>query len=78
MTPFASLGTPDPLSAITIQSLADLGYTVDVSLAEPYTLPGLVAADEAGTEVIDLGDDVLKGPIVVVDRSGRVVRVIER
>ena len=78
MTPYASIGTPDALSAITIQSLADLGYTVDVSLAEPYTLPGLVAADEAIAAVLDLGDDVLEGPIVVVDRNGRVVRVIER
>ena len=78
MTPYASIGTPDALSAITIQSLADLGYTVDLSLAEPYTLPGLVAAEEAIAALIDYGDDVLKGPIVVVDRNGRVVRVIER
>ena len=78
MTPYASIGTPDALSAITIQSLADLGYTVDVSLAEPYTLPGLVAAEGAIAALIDFGDDVLKGPIVVVDRNGRVVRVIER
>ena len=28
-----------PLSAITIQALADMGYTVDVSQADPYTLP---------------------------------------
>ena len=28
------------LSAITVQSLADLGYGVDVSQANPYTLPG--------------------------------------
>lgn len=28
------------LSAITAQSLADLGYGVDVSQADPYTLPG--------------------------------------
>lgn len=78
MTPVASIGTPDPLSAITIQSLADLGYTVDVSLAEPYALPGLVAAEETGIEIIELGNDVIEGPIVVVGRDGRVVRVIER
>ncbi len=80
MTPFASIGTPDPVSAITIQSLADLGYTVDVSLAEPYMLPGLVAAPDLVVEIklLDLGDDVLKGPVAVVDRDGRVVRVIER
>lgn len=29
----------DPLSAITIQALADMGYAVDVSQADPYTLP---------------------------------------
>ena len=28
------------LSAITVQSLADLGYGVDVTQADPYTLPG--------------------------------------
>lgn len=28
-----------PLSAITIQAIADMGYTVDVSQADPYTLP---------------------------------------
>ena len=33
------LNLPAPLSAITIQSLADLGYEVDVSQADPYTLP---------------------------------------
>ncbi len=29
----------NPLSAITIQSMADLGYTVDVTKADAYTLP---------------------------------------
>ena len=75
MTPFATIGVVDPLSAITIQSLADLGYTVNVGLADPYTLPG-VAADKADAPVIYLGNDVLKGPIIVVGRDGRVVRVI--
>ena len=31
------------LSAITVQSLADLGYGVDVTQADPYTLPGATA-----------------------------------
>ena len=75
MTPYQNSGVPDPLSAITIQSLADLGYTVDVSLAEPYRLPGI--ADIAGTaDKIEYGDDILRGPIIVVDRTGRIVRVI--
>ena len=75
MTPYQNSGIPDPLSAITIQSLADLGYTVDVSLAEPYRLPGI--ADIAGTaDKIEYGDDIMRGPIIVVDRNGRIVRVI--
>ncbi len=32
------------LSAITVQSLANLGYGVDVSQADPYTLPGANAS----------------------------------
>ncbi len=32
------------LSAITVQSLADLGYGVDVTQADPYTLPGTASA----------------------------------
>ena len=39
MTPILTVGQAQPLSAITIQSMADLGYGVDVSRAESYTLP---------------------------------------
>ena len=38
MTP--GLSNSAPLSAITIQAMADLGYTVDVTQADAYTLPG--------------------------------------
>ena len=75
MTPYQNGGVPDPLSAITIQSLADLGYTVDVGLAEPYLLPGAAAVADP-TRKIEYGDDILRGPIIVVDRDGRVRRVI--
>ena len=77
MTPYQNVGVPDPLSAITIQSLADLGYVVDVDLAEPYRLPGAaaVAADYEGNR-IDYGDDIMRGRIIVVDGDGRVIRVI--
>ena len=33
------------LSAITIQALADLGYVVDVTQADAYTLPGVSIAE---------------------------------
>ncbi|MCZ0936141.1 MAG: hypothetical protein OXJ54_13255 [Gemmatimonadetes bacterium] len=76
MRPLNRLGVRETLSAITIRSLADLGYEVDTSLAEPYTLPGVGAADEKPGRVVDLGDDVLRGPVQVVDSDGRVVRVL--
>jgi len=37
-------GTPNPLSAITIASLADLGYLVNMAAADPYTLYDPLAA----------------------------------
>ena len=46
MEGFASPGaaTRQPLSAITIQSLSDLGYIVNVGQADAYTLPSPAAA----------------------------------
>jgi hypothetical protein len=38
----------NPLSRMTVASLADLGYQVDVDAGEPYTLPNLFALAEAG------------------------------
>ena len=71
------------LTAITLQALADLGHEVDVSKADPYTLPAQAQGDVAGVAVGDeaeagevLFDDVVRGPVVVVDRDGKVVRII--
>ena len=78
LTAFQRIGVREPVSAITIQSLADLGYTVNLDLAEPYELPlaGARAEPEPG-HIIFLGDDILREPIEVVDPEGRTVRVIE-
>ena len=38
MTGFLNTGV-NPLSAVTIESMADLGYTVDVSAADPWPTP---------------------------------------
>ena len=50
LSPSVAPGQIQPLSAITIEALADMGYRVDASRAEPYTLPGLapVFAPPAG------------------------------
>ena len=42
---------PAPLSAITIQAMADIGYVVDVTQADPYTLPAPSTSKLARTPV---------------------------
>ena len=77
MSPLNTLGVPEPLSKITIQSLADLGYTVDVGEAAPYTLPEPGEARRYDpARMLEYGDDILRGPITVHDRIGRIVRLI--
>ena len=63
------------LSTITIQSLADLGYTVDVTRADPFRLPGSTKA--AAIKTVTLRDDILRGPMSIVNENGRVVQVID-
>ena len=69
-------GGRNQLSAITVQSLADLGYQVDVRLADYYVLPTQESAKPVADHGVELRDSVLKGPIRVVDENGRVIRVI--
>ena len=56
------LGSSDSLSAITIQSMADLGYTVDDSVADSYTLS--IAAGQAAA--LAAGEDEPQRPRCVV------------
>jgi hypothetical protein len=67
-------GGTNRLSRLTIGALADLGYTVDYSRAEPYTLGQLIAGLNGGSpgEEQALHDEVLP-PKFMVDGLGRVV-----
>jgi hypothetical protein len=69
----------DPLSRVTVSSLADLGYTVNVSGADPYTWtpppPGLRAFVHGPR--VELKNDLLRLPIHVVDEGGRVVKIVQ-
>jgi hypothetical protein len=66
----------DPLSRVTVTSLADLGYMVNVAGADPYTLaPGLRAF--AHGPRVQLKNDLLRLPIHVVDEGGRVVKIVQ-
>ena len=77
MSPLNTLGVREPLSKITIQSLADMGYTVDVGEAAPYSLPGPGEARKYDpARVLEYGDDILRGPVTLHDRSGRIVGLI--
>lgn len=70
MTGFINGGS-NPLSVVTIESLADMGYEVDPSAAEAYSLSLSVAARGRGDRLA-LGDDLLRGPIYTADPSGRI------
>lgn len=75
MTPFPDRGL-NPLSVVSLASMVDVGYEgVDLSVADDYALP-LPLYTDAPPGAIDLGGDILRMPLAVVDRSGDVVRVI--
>ncbi len=78
MTPELSPGVDNPLSAITTESLIDLGYSVDSSGADPFTstFPTPARAKMVGRRIINLRNDVYRGPIEVVDPNGNVIRTI--
>ena len=73
-----------PLSAITIQSLADLGWVVDVTQADPYTLPDVAAKASAKIAAPathaepewSCGVGEQREPIYVVDEQGSIVRTL--
>ena len=78
MTPALNGSQPNPLSAITTQSLADLGYTVDSSQADAFSeaFAGPARLLYAGAPPLDLSNDAYLGRLLVVNSSGRVVRVL--
>lgn len=72
------LKEPLPLSKVTIQSLADLGYQVDVGQADQYRLPDPAGAKPVAEHLLHWEDCVAEGPIYVVDEKGRIVDVLGR
>jgi hypothetical protein len=74
-------GAVNPLSVVTIASLSDEGYLTNYAAADIYALPFSVALRAPATPVgpaIALGDDILRLPIYLVDRQGRVTGVLRR
>ena len=73
MTPYIELG-PQPLSRITVESLADVGYEVNLTAADQYRVSGAMAQTDG--PVIFLGDDIARIPLRVFDQKGRLVKVV--
>ena len=62
-------GGGDMLSAITVQSLADLGYGVDLSQADPYTVAS--AAGKASAKIATARPSIPGGDVTRADAHGR-------
>jgi hypothetical protein len=65
---------PNPLSRLTISSLADVGYDVDVARADPYFIV-LNARASRSSPPIQLRDDIWRGQIYVAEPDGTVRRL---
>jgi hypothetical protein len=75
MTGFLNLGS-NPLSEVSIASLWDLGYQVNLDGSDSFSITSPPLAVGAAA-TISLGDDILRLPIYVFDEGGQVVKVIE-
>ena len=76
MTGYISL-VSNPLSTITVGSLADLGYTVSYANADPYTVSSVnvrAAPEAMGVRLVEMLSPVT---IRAVDSQGRITRVRE-
>ncbi|HEU0013833.1 MAG TPA: leishmanolysin-related zinc metalloendopeptidase [Longimicrobium sp.] len=74
MTGYLDSGVDNPLSQLTVRSLADIGYTVNPAAADPFFLTLSLregsARDQPGLLLLD---DVWRGPRQQVDAQGRAV-----
>lgn len=83
MTPMLGPDAANALSAVTIASLADLGYVVDINQADTFTAPGAAAAS-GGTTAATSGNSVEpmmvstlgSGSIAALSSSGYVEYVV--
>ncbi len=74
MTGFLNGGGANPLSELTVRSLIDLGYTVNVAGADPFSV-SLSLRGNAVPGSIKLENDVWVGARYTIDRAGRVTRI---
>jgi hypothetical protein len=71
MTGYINTGA-NPLSRLSIAAVQDLGYSVDLNQADAYSF--LRALRSGGSPVaLKLGNDLLPGPIKIINKRGKVV-----
>jgi len=75
MTGFLNGSGPNPLSLLTVRSLADFGYTINPAAADPFFLTLALRANAPPEVLIRLQDDVFAGPLYTIDGRGRLLRV---
>jgi Bacterial Ig-like domain (group 1)/Leishmanolysin len=74
MTGFLNNGT-NPLSVVTASSLSDIGYTVSLAEADPFTISPPFTVPTAAAGGVLMRDDGWNGPILEIDPAGRVRRL---
>jgi PKD repeat protein len=70
-------GSGNPLSLVTVESLRDMGYQVNAAAADPFGISFNLVSDQPSS-AHELRDDIRRGPITVVDQSGRTVDIVEQ
>ena len=76
MTGFLDAGA-NPLSVVTVESFADLGYVVDPAGADAFTLTLGLRRSLLGPK-LELNDDLWRGPRFKMDATGRMTAVTWR
>jgi hypothetical protein len=76
MTGYLNSGGSNPMSQLTVRSLIDLGYQVNVSAADAFSVSlSLRAEGDVARPQLRLHNDVYTGPLYMMDRGGRVTRI---
>lgn len=75
MTGFLNAGS-NPMSLVTVRSLADMGYTVDTSAADSFFLTLSIRAQRNGEdEKVRMHDDLYEGPVYTLSPRGTRTRI---
>lgn len=78
LTGFLSAGGATPLSAMSVQSLRDIGYVVNDVGADTYTFQAFLQGLALSRMQLIEDQSLIRGPITVINRSGRTVARIPR